>query len=157
MIPVPAPNHPDNELVNKFSIVMMPLELRTQNVLERCRSIEKASRAMSQSPDSFMNLFLMDLVAVFPHKMSKWFILNSQCTSVISNLPGPKKAFSIWGYPVKDTMFWLPNVGHHSGEWSITNIVYGASNAFLSHFIKRLMFALQEFQPLTCPTKIGYV
>jgi hypothetical protein len=123
IIPVPAPNHPDESLENKFAIIMMPLEMKTPAPLDRCREIEKENRRMSSRPDGYMNLFLMDLVAVFPIWLAKWLIVNNQCTTVISNLPGPKKQISIWGYPLEDTMFWLPNVG--SSGISVSYLSYG--------------------------------
>ncbi|OXA55595.1 uncharacterized protein LOC110848092 isoform X2 [Folsomia candida] len=128
IIPVPAPNHPSDQIVNKFSIVYLPLELQKSKTVERCREIEKQNRIMSMSPHCYLNLFLMDLLCVFNVAFSRWLIVNKQCTLVISNLPGPTKPITIWGYPMVDTMFWLPNVG--SSGVSVSFLSYGEKMRF---------------------------
>lgn len=63
IIPVPAPNHPNNKLVNKFSIVMLPLELSKSDSLRRCREIERENRIMSNSP-------VIDLLSALLHGLN---------------------------------------------------------------------------------------
>lgn len=143
IIPVPAPNHPNDTLANKFSIIMLPLELRKSRSFERCKEIEKESRAMAKTPYMYVNLFLMDLLAVYPVSFTRAMMVNSRCTAVISNLPGPRKEISIWGYKMEETMFWLPNVGTSGTRFQ---------QGFFPEFSKSLTFPFQEFPFPTCLT-----
>ncbi|ODN04367.1 O-acyltransferase WSD1, partial [Orchesella cincta] len=119
LIPAPAPNHPNNTMTNKFAIVMYPLECKSHDPRVRCAAIAKTGKEIAISPEPHVNLFLTQLIGVAPAIFSKFFIYNTQSTVVISNLPGPDRTIKIWGKPLVETMFWLPNVGHSGVSVSI--------------------------------------
>ncbi|CAL8123081.1 unnamed protein product [Orchesella dallaii] len=119
LIPVPAPNHPNNTMTNKFAIVMYPLECKSSDPRVRCAAIAKTGKEIALSPEPHVNLFLTQLIGVAPTIFSKFFIYNTQSTVVVSNLPGPDRVIKIWGNSLVETMFWLPNVGHSGVSVSI--------------------------------------
>lgn len=111
VMPVPAPNHPDDSMVNKFSIVIFPLSMESDDPLKRVEAIDHAGRELAKSPEAVMNLFLVNLSGLLPAAWARPFFTNTQATCVVSNVPGPNKPIYIWGRKLVDTMFWLPHLG----------------------------------------------
>jgi len=108
---MPAPNHPDDKMTNKFSIVLFPLDCMSSDPVVTSKRIAEAGKKLARSPAAIGNLFLMAIGGVLPASIMRFFLTNSQATAIVSNLPGPSREISIWGHKLLDTMFWLPSLG----------------------------------------------
>ncbi|CAG7723524.1 unnamed protein product [Allacma fusca] len=125
VMPLPAPNHPDDQMVNKFSIILFPLAIDSVDPVERVRDIDREGRKLAQSPEVVMNLFLVTLAGAMPVVLARPFFTNTQATMVVSNIPGPSRTIKIYNRKLVDTMFWLPHLG--SSGISISFLSYGSN------------------------------
>lgn len=55
-------NHPNNKMINKFAVVLYPLECKSNDPRVRCSAIEKAGKKIAVSPEPHVNLFLAQLI-----------------------------------------------------------------------------------------------
>jgi len=90
---------------------MFKLDTNQACPVERCASINAEGKIMATTPEAPVNFFYINVMGICPAAVANFIISNTQCSVLISNVPGPERGISIWGHPLLDSMFWLPNVG----------------------------------------------
>ncbi|XP_027226197.2 probable diacyglycerol O-acyltransferase tgs1 [Penaeus vannamei] len=108
-VDVTAPGTPLS-LANRISLCTVPLPTGEMSSLERLEQIHRRINILKMSPDVMANYFALDLISnLLPAALARRALNTHGVTMVSSNMPGPKEAIKLFGQPVDDLMFWIPN------------------------------------------------
>lgn len=105
----------DSKLDNKFAVAMLPLPVFnntriTPSVFNKLSLVRQQCCLLRNSPDYYINYWMIRMISTFlPVFILRKVIKSTQCTMVVSNMPGPPKLAKLAGHTVHDLVFWVPN------------------------------------------------
>uniref|UniRef100_A0A0A9Y416 Putative diacylglycerol O-acyltransferase Rv0221/MT0231 n=3 Tax=Lygus hesperus TaxID=30085 RepID=A0A0A9Y416_LYGHE len=103
---LPASDQPE-ELTNLFTVGMLELPI-TGN--DKMKTVHLLQERLEKLPDLYVNYWLLRVAfTIFPATFISKYIVSTQSTLSISNVPGPKEYIKIRGSRVTDMAFFLPN------------------------------------------------
>ena len=124
--PVAILPFPDRMLRNRFSIVIFPIQIGIENLLERLRAVYRTTQELAQSSDVLANFYTMNLLGMFPLPVIKFLGNFAHATMTLSNIPGPAELVELFdGDLLVDVGAWVP-VKNTIGQYyeMIDTIVY---------------------------------
>ncbi|KAF4525328.1 hypothetical protein B566_EDAN013189 [Ephemera danica] len=104
----------NNELDNDFSMVVVQVRTPTGPIsaLERVHAAEKALRDVCTPATLIVSSLALRLIAgLLPRPLASLALRSTQCTAVLSNMPGPTHRLSLAGRPLTELAFWVPHRG----------------------------------------------
>jgi WS/DGAT/MGAT family acyltransferase len=113
-IPVNLGHGAARELGNRFSMTFLALPIGHGDPAERLALIKERLRALQGSREAEVMFGAMQAYGLAPAEVGNLLVrlLGSKVTAVFSTVPGPPKALSFAGTPVRRLLFWAPQTAH---------------------------------------------
>ncbi|XP_071528880.1 putative diacyglycerol O-acyltransferase Mb3154c [Panulirus ornatus] len=106
---VTAPGTPIS-LANRISLCTVPLPTSKMSRYTRLMTVHRRLNILKSSPDVLVNYVALDLISnLLPTPLARRALCTHGVTMVASNMPGPQEQINLFGEPVDDLMFWIPN------------------------------------------------
>ncbi|MFC7228152.1 wax ester/triacylglycerol synthase family O-acyltransferase [Salinirubellus salinus] len=98
------------DLGNYFGLGFLDLPVSIEDPHERIQAIQDNTGALKQGTEAFLFLLLLKICGRGPPTLEKLVLklFENKASAVVTNVPGPKEAFSLAGTEVSDVMFWVP-------------------------------------------------
>ena len=103
-------NQRSESLGNYFGLGFLDLPVSIEDPHERIQAIQANTGALKQGTEAFLFLLLLQICGRGPPTLEKLVLklFEDKASAVVTNVPGPKEAFSLAGKEVSDVMFWVP-------------------------------------------------
>lgn len=97
-------------LGNYFGLGFLDLPVSIEDPHERIEAIQDNTGALKQGTEAFLLFTLLQVFGRGPPTAQKLVLklFHDKASAVVTNVPGPKEAFSLAGKEVSDVMFWVP-------------------------------------------------
>lgn len=101
------------DLGNHFGLVFLPLPIGEENPLKRLILVHEHMQALKQSKQAAVAFGLLAALGMGPQALQKPMLemMSKKASTVLTNVPGPKKALYIAGTEIREMMFWVPQNG----------------------------------------------
>jgi WS/DGAT/MGAT family acyltransferase len=98
------------DLGNYFGLVYLQLPVGLDDPNDRMATVKARMDELKGSPDAFLTYALLYLGGNLPEPIQDVIAqrLRDKSTAVVTNVPGPKEAFTFAGKEVSDIFFWVP-------------------------------------------------
>lgn len=113
VIPVNIRRPGEDRLGNQFGLVYLVLPVAQTGWRERVLAVKERMDGLKKSPEAFVvYAVLKALGATHAGLQSKVVkLLSKNATTVLTNVPGPRRPLYLCGREVDDMMFWVPQSG----------------------------------------------
>jgi len=116
LIPVnlrPSTVSTDGKLGNQFGIVALSLPVGEADAAARVREVQHRMIALKTGPEAMVTLGLFAGLGHTPQVVQDQLfdLLLSRATAVMTNVPGPQRALTLAGTPIRQIVFWVPQSG----------------------------------------------
>jgi WS/DGAT/MGAT family acyltransferase len=97
-------------LGNYFGLGFLDLPVSIADPHERIEAIQENTGALKQGTEAFLLFTLLQVFGRGPPTLQKLALklFHDKASAVVTNVPGPKEAFTLAGKEVSDVMFWVP-------------------------------------------------
>ncbi|XP_076030027.1 uncharacterized protein LOC143018508 [Oratosquilla oratoria] len=111
VIPVDVTNPLDyTTLANHISLCTTEIPTGGCPPISRYQSVRERLEYLKSSPDVVVNYFSLNMMSnLIPAPFARRLFNTHGVTMVVSNMPGPTETVSLFGDPVEDIMFSIPN------------------------------------------------
>lgn len=108
-------------LGNKFGLVFLGLPVGTRHRRVRLREIHESMKKIKQSHEGVVSYGVLDAMGRTPEGMEQRVIdlFSAKGTTVVTNVPGPRKPVYLAGTPIAGVLVWAPCSGDVSMTISI--------------------------------------
>lgn len=113
IIPVSLrPFQPTIELGNRFATVFLELPLGIQDPIERFHVICRRMNRIKRSREAAVNDAILQIMGLMPDRLEKLALkfFGLKATAVMTNVPGPTRPVCIAGRPMRNAIFWVPQI-----------------------------------------------
>ena len=102
-----------DKLGNRFGLVFMKLPVGEPDGWKRLSSIRNQMREIKSSREALVAFGVLAILGRTPKVFEKWVVkfLSSKCSSIVTNVPGPRQPLYIAGSKMSGIMFWVPKSG----------------------------------------------
>ncbi|GAB4187807.1 MAG: hypothetical protein Tsb002_13470 [Wenzhouxiangellaceae bacterium] len=102
------------ELGNHFGLVYLPLPVGEGNPLARVYRVHQYMEELKSSRQAAVSLGLLAALGMGPAMLQKPMLemMSRKATTVLTNVPGPRRALYLAGSEVSELMFWVPQTGN---------------------------------------------
>lgn len=110
---VPVNLRPESDIVklgNRFGLVFLALPVGIEDHGKRLRELKRRMDAIKDSTEPLVIYALLNAVGLAGPEVEKIAlqIFGSKATSVMTNVPGPRKEIYLAGKAMRSMMFWVP-------------------------------------------------
>lgn len=101
------------ELGNKFSLVFLALPVYIEDPIFRLREVKKRMDHLKQSPDAIVAFMVLSALGISSAAIAKTAsnFFGNKATTVMTNVPGPKKPLYFSGKKIENFIGWVPRGG----------------------------------------------
>ena len=101
------------DLGNRFGLILLALPTGLADPVERLRELSRRMRAIKESHEGQIAYGILSVIGLTPTAVESRLIdmFSGKATLVCTNVPGPRKAVSFGGVPVRDVLVWAPTSG----------------------------------------------
>ncbi len=101
------------DLGNHFGLVFLPLPVGEDNPLKRLVLVHEHMEELKQSRQAAVAFGLLAALGMGPQALQKPMLdmMSRKASTVLTNVPGPRKPLYIAGTEIREMMFWVPQNG----------------------------------------------
>lgn len=127
--PLPA------ELGNRFGLILLGLPLRESSPRERLQEVHRRMDAIKSSRQPAVSFAVLGAMGRAPAQVEGRLIdfMTAKCTSVVTNVPGPREQVFLAGVRVRDVLVWAPCAGSVGMSVSIFSYSDTITVGFMTH------------------------
>ncbi len=103
----------DTDLGNRFGLILLALPTGVDDPLERLHEVQRRMGEIKRSHEGQIAYGILSVIGLTPAAVESRLIgmFSAKATLVCTNVPGPRKAVTIDGVPVRDVLVWAPTSG----------------------------------------------
>jgi diacylglycerol O-acyltransferase / wax synthase len=106
----------DNRLGNKFGLLFLSLPLGIKDPVKRLNQINQNMDALKSSAEAIATFGIINLIGAAPTRIEGIAVdfFDTKGTTIMTNVPGPRKQLYLAGVPINTLMGWVPQSGRIS-------------------------------------------
>ncbi|HVS01310.1 MAG TPA: wax ester/triacylglycerol synthase family O-acyltransferase [Thermoanaerobaculia bacterium] len=102
------------ELGNRFGLIFLSLPVGIADPLARLAEMRRRTAALKGSPEPLVTYGILGAMGRLSHTLQRQVvrIFGTKATTVLTNVPGPRRALAVAGHRLRGLMFWVPQSGN---------------------------------------------
>lgn len=101
------------DLGNHFGLVFLPLPIGEENPLKRLMLVHENMEELKKSRQAVVAFGLLAALGMGPQALQKPMLdmMSRKASTVLTNVPGPRRSLYLAGTDIQEMMFWVPQNG----------------------------------------------
>ena len=101
------------ELGNRFGLIFLGLPVGVEDPIDRLYALKEQMEAIKGSPEALVAFGILNVMGMAPSQIEEFglTLFGSKATAVMTNVPWPREPIYMFGAPIKQIMFWVPQSG----------------------------------------------